>query len=192
MGAHIRRQTRQTRHTTPNQHHRAYTATMALLCTQTLAYAKRGDAIPSHTPICIHTHRAADAMLGRKEVWREKIIIGKTGTQGFTPHAETKCGMDKFNFFGFPHIQWISSHHQMTLSAAEERGVLGATCMPGVMERIGGGEADPGGAGARRGLPKAEPWPAPRAPSPATPSRDAAAFSFKMAILKEESKLRTI
>ena len=73
----------------------------------------------------------------------------------------------------------------MTLSEAEARGVLGATCMLGVMERIGGGgEADPGGAGARRGLPKAEPWPAPRAPSPATPSRDAAAFSFKMAILK--------
>ena len=55
--------------------------------------------------------------------------------------------------------------------------------MAGVMERMGGGEAEPepGGAGARRGLPKA--GPAFCAPSPATPSRDAAAFSFKIAIL---------
>lgn len=69
--------------------------------------------------------------------------------------------------------------------------MLGATCMPGV--RIGGGEADPGGAGARRGLPKAEPWPALRAPPfPATPSRDAAAFSFKMAISSSETPGRLV
>lgn len=62
---------------------------------------------------------------------------------------------------------------------AGERGVLGVTCREGVTGR----NAD-GGAGARRGAPNAGPA---SESSDATPRREAAAFSFKIAISSSET-----
>ena len=105
--------------------------------------------MPSHTP-CINIQRSG--------------VLEKEGDEEarWTP---TDAGE---NF----HLATRNTR-QITLSAGES-GVLGVTCIAGVMECMGDGEAEPGGAGARRGLPKAGPaFCAPSPPKPCILTREA-------------------
>lgn len=97
------------------------------------------------------------------------LPVNAAGADGKNTHGRRKIEM-------FCRVQQLS--HQMTLPAGE-KGVLGVTCTVGVT-----GRNPDGGAGARRGLPNAGPA---SESSDATPRRDAAAFSFRMAILTMHS-----